>query len=611
MKLKHVLTLLLLYGFWIVCFAIQKPLFMIVNWISDVTIKDWFEVITHGLKLDVCFAAYFCFVPLILLLINVFVKYNISKVLYLYNIILGVIVTIIFSVDCILYSYWGFRIDATLMFYLKDFGESLNSVTAKDILKFILIFGCYMLIIAVIYRYTIRLYLHKSSNYIINTKYKFIETLLLVVCLPILIIATRGGVSTATANIGMVYYCNNQKLNQAAINPTFSLISSLMKNEDFSNRYIFMDDKLCKQTFEDLLAEDSSKKQVWITKDKPNIIIVLLESFTANVVGAVNGEQSIIEDKEVTPNLNLLAKESIVFDSCFSNAMRTDRGVVSVLTGFLAQPDMSIIKYPEKTRSLPTMAKALHQVGYQSFMLYGGDINFANMRSYFYGSMYDKVIDYKVFNAKYRLSKWGVRDEHTFDYFLSLLKKQEEPFFASFLTLSSHEPFDVSLHKFTDKYINSVAYADSCIGMFIKGLKQTKLWENSLIVFVADHGYTYPRTLANTDKGKYHIPLLITGGVIKQPMHIKRLVNQTDIPKTILNQLNIDTKDFIYSRDVLNPSVKNYAFYVYTNGFGFIDSTGYTIWDNDMNKAIENHDKQRERKGKALLQTLYRDISSR
>ena len=613
MRLRKILSLLIIYGFWIIVFIIQKPIFMLFNHIYGATFTDWLNVIFHGLKLDWCFAAYFCFLPLIMLAINIFVRYNIKKILYLYNMILLVAVSIIFAVDCILYSYWGFRTDATLIFYLKDFNESLNSVTFKDIIKFIVIIIPYICILFFLYKYTVNRFLNiqitKQTDNLI--KYKIFETIFFVVAIPLLIIATRGGISTATANVGMVYYCDNQKLNQAAINPTFSLFSSWLKREDFSKKYIFMEEKVCKRTFDDLLQYDDTQKQIWLTNKRPNIIVVILESFSANAVLAVNGEEAVIGGEEITPNLNALAAESIVFDSCYCNAMRTDRGIVSVLTGFLAQPDMSIIKYPEKTRSLPTMAKSLSKEGYSTAMLYGGDIDFANMRSYFYGSMYSQVVDFKSFDYKYRLSKWGVRDEHTFSYLLNMLKRQKQPFFTTFLTLSSHEPFDVSINKFSDKYVNSVAYTDCCIGTFIKNIKQAGLWQNSLIVFVADHGYPYPHNLSNTEKRKYRIPLMFTGGVIKEPMHIKRLVNQTDIPKTILTQMNIDTKEFVYSRDIMNPTTKNYAYYVYTNGFCFMDSTGYTIWDNDAYKVMENPDNQREKKGKVLLQTLYRDISKR
>ena len=612
---KYLLIILVIYLFWIVLFATQKPIFMIANPMDNIHFSDWINVFTHGLKLDVCVAAYLVFIPILLLIVRVFWIYNVRKILLMYHIVLGILVAIIFAVDTILYSYWQFRMDATLIFYLKNFSDSLNSVTFYDVIKFLVILLPYLFLMYLLYHFMVDKMLKDLPE-----QNKIFSTISLVILLPLFVIATRGGISTATANIGMVYYCDNQKLNVAAINPTFSLLYSLYKQEDFSKKYIFYDEKICEQEFAKLLKEDENINSLddfqtdWLTNKRPNILIVILESFSANVVGAVNGQQAVENGMEVTPNLNRLAAQAIVFDSAFSNAMRTDRGVVSILTGFLAQPDMSIIKYPEKTRSLPTMAKVLDSIGYKTTMLYGGDINFANMRSYFYGSMYNEVIDYTAFATKDRLSKWGVNDEKTFSYLYDLLNKQNregKPFFTTFLTLSSHEPFDVNMHKFQNPYVNSVAYTDSCVGVFVEKLKQSHIWDNTLVVFVADHGFKYPNNLTDYERKKYRIPMMFTCGVIAQATHIKRLVNQTDIPKTIFSAMGLDSKNFIYSRNVLNPHTNNYAYYVYNNGFCFMDNTGYTIWDNNQNKAIEGANTNREMKGKVLLQTLYRDISKR
>ncbi|MGP1515074.1 MAG: LTA synthase family protein [Bacteroidales bacterium] len=619
---KQLAILLSFYGFWIMMFVIQKPLFMLFNHINGVTLTDYINVIYHGFKLDFCFAAYFLFFPILLLLIRVLFVYNIQKILLVYNTILGAIISIVFAVDCVLYSYWSFRIDATLIFYLRDFNESLNSVTIKDVLKFILIAIPYFFFILFSYKYTINKWLKKSEG--ITKKgtilFNTISIATLIICIPIFIIFTRGGISAATANVGMVYYCNNQKLNLAAVNPSFNLIYSLTKNEDFGKKYQFYDENFCKQEFDKLLPQQkyivsniNDFSTLPLKNKRPNIVIIILESFSGRLIGALDGHLSTYEGKEVTPNLNKIAKQSIVFTNAYSNGMRTDRGIVSILTGFLAQPDMSIIKYPEKTATLPSIAKTLGKFGYNCEMIYGGDINFANMRSFFYGSNYKNVIDYKSFELKDRLSKWGVSDEKMFDFLISHMQQYDTkiPFFTTFLTLSSHEPFDVNMHKFKDAYVNSVAYTDSCLGVFFNALEKSPLWKNTLVVLVADHTSKLPKQTSPQDIDYYHIPIIFSGGAIEKSMKIDKLINQTDIPKTILTAMNLPCEEFMYSRNIFNFNIPNYAFFVYTNGFGFLDSTGVTFWDNDANKCVIGGDKKREMKGKVLLQTLYKDISKR
>lgn len=606
--LQNLSLIIKVYVFWILAFLIQKPVFMLFNYEKGVSFLDFIQVIWHGLKLDFCFAAYFCFIPVLLCLVNVFLSFNLSKTIKIYNIVFVFAIAIIFAVDCVLFGYWGFRMDATLLFYLKDGKDAVSSVTFMDVIHFLIILLPYTLLLL----YTNKL-LFKSKNIIIKKiKTKVVNCLILAILLPLFFIFTRGGVSTATANVGMVYYSQNQFLNLSAINPAFSLMYSMTKREDFSKEYIYMSEEECKNTFEQLLYTKKDTTINVLNTQKPDILIILWESLSANAILGLGNEYALSDNKEITPGLNKLKKESLVFTNCYANAMRTDRGIVSVLSGFLAQPTTSIIKYPNKTRSLPSLAKALSQKNYSTSMLYGGDINFANMRSFFVSSGYEKIISSDDFPIKQKLSKWGVNDENTFNYLLKDIQKEKHRYFKTFLTLSSHEPFDVSCKRFKEGYINSLAYTDSCLFDFVQQLKQTPQWNNLLVIVIADHGYKYPYGISESDKRKYHIPMLWFGGALKENGEIKRYVNQTDIAVTLLKQINIDSKDFTYSRNIFNPYTSDYAFFVYNNGFCFIDSTGYTTFDCNANKIISPQGQEKQaKKGQALLQTLYRDISNR
>ncbi len=634
----YILTLLSLYVFWIIAFVIQKPLFMLFNPIDNLVFSDWINVIIHGFKLDFCFSAYLLFIPIVFLIVRVFVRYNIKKTLFVYNLVLQIIITIIFAIDCVLYSYWGFRIDSTLIFYLRDFGESLNSVTFKDLLMFLLISAIYFSFVFFFYKYTIQKILSinpsKSTTTPLSHKtlHKIINLLVLIIFIPVFAICSRGGFSTATANVGMVYYTDNQKLNLAAVNPLFNLMYSLTKNEDFGSKYQFYNANFAYQEFNKLFSNtplDSLTTQSNVSKNslnnsttplgtssylstqRPNVLIIMLESFSARLVGSLDGHLANYEGKEVTPTLNSLKDNSIIFKQGYSNGMRTDRGVVAILSGFLSQPDMSIIKYPEKTAKLPSIAKSLSKEGYSCEMIYGGDINFANMRSFFYGTGYKNIIDYKSFDVKDRLSKWGVNDAIMFSYLGNRLKSypKNKPFFTTFLTLSSHEPFDVDMHRFKDPYVNSVAYTDSCLGVFLNDLKHSDVWKNTLIVLVGDHASVCPENTSPQNTDYYHIPIIFTGGAITKSLVVEKFMNQTDISKTLLSMLGLDASEFVYSKNILSPNSPNFAFFVYTNGFGFLDNSGVTFFDNEANKSIIGFDKVREMKGKVILQTLYKNIS--
>ena len=348
-----------------------------------------------------------------------------------------------------------------------------------------------------------------------------------------------------------------------------------------------------------------------LTTDRPNILIIRMESFTANVIEAVGGEAGI------TPNLNRLSREGVTFTNMYANSFRTDRGIVAVLNGYLAQPTTSIMKYPAKSQTLPSIAKSLGEQGYTADMLYGGDINFTNMQSYFFSSGYSQITADRDFPLSSRLSKWGANDDITFTHLYESIKDRDEkaPWLSTFLTLSSHEPFEVPYHHLEDPYLNSVAFTDSCIGSFVDKLKELPVWKNTLIVLVSDHGYRYPSSLTDYEPRRFHIPMIWLGGAVKEPAVIETYANQTDLAATLLSQLGLPHDQFIFSRDILAPGYPEYSFYTFTNGFGFIDSTGVSVYDNESNKPlIENPpagSEERLNRGKVLLQTLYDDLGNR
>ncbi|OAV65306.1 Lipoteichoic acid synthase 1 [Bacteroidales bacterium Barb6] len=443
------------------------------------------------------------------------------------------------------------------------------------------------------------------------------DTLLLIVLGGGMFIPIRGGITTSTANVGMVYFSQNRFLNHASINPCFSLMTSLGKQQDFATQFDFFEEKERAAIFETLVSspvEAACSGESLLNTTRPDILFILLESFSANVIEVTGG----IPD--VTPELNRLSKEGILFTNMYANSFRTDRGVVSVLNGYPAQPTTSVMKYPAKSQSLPSLAKSLGKHGYAADMLYGGDINFTNMQSYLYNSGYGRIMADRDFPLSDRLSKWGANDDVTFTRLYQSFKEKKDtvPRFCTFLTLSSHEPFDVPYRRLEHPYLNSVAFTDSCLGSFIGKMKELPVWENLLIVLISDHGFRYPENLQEYEAGRYRIPMLWLGGTIKEPKVTDTFANQTDLAVTLPHQTGIPCGEFAFGKDIFDPACPHYAFYTYNNGFGFIDSTGISVYDNEGEKVLAETAEAagegsllRVQKGKALLQTLYDDLGGR
>lgn len=612
---RRVAFLFALFLIWLPIFVIQKPAFMLYHHAlaAGCSLADYFRVMLHGLFLDSTMAGYLTVIPLLCVLVSIWLPGKFyRKFLKGYFMVMAILIAVIFAVDVALYGYWGFRLDATLFFYLKSPADAMASVPLSLLLIQLVVIMVYAAAIYWALQKFILPLFHETP-----VQHPLGGTLLCLLLGGLMFIPIRGGVTTSTANVGMVYFSKKQFLNHSAINPCFSLIASLSKQQDFAAQFNFFPEEERKAIVRGILPNpassflyDSSAVRVLNTQ-RPNILIVIMESFSANVVGAVGG------DSTVTPNLNRLSREGLLFTNIYANSFRTDRGLVSVLNGYLAQPTTSIMKYPAKSQTLPSIAKSLGRVGYTSDMLYGGDINFTNMQSYFFGSGYSKITADRDFPISAILSKWGANDDVTFKYLYEDISKRplDKPWFTTFLTLSSHEPFVVPYHRLHEPYPNSVAFADSCIGNFIDKLKQLPAWKNTLVIFVSDHGFRYPETLLEYEPRRFHIPMIWVGGAVKSPAVIKTFANQTDLAATLLGQLGLPHGGFTFSKDIFDETSPKYAFYTYPNVFAFIDTTGVSVFDNEGNKPLIEQPLQgsneRLRKGKALLQTLYDDLGRR
>ncbi|MCS2369459.1 sulfatase-like hydrolase/transferase [Phocaeicola vulgatus] len=590
-------------------FILQKPLFMLYNGSIEkgFGFADYMQVMVHGASLDAATAGYLTAFPFLLVLISIwFRKFPLKKILYGYYILAAALISIIFVVDMALYTFWGFKLDASVFLYIDSPKEALASVSVGFILLRVL---AILLLIALN-----SWVLLKITPSVLNaTRKRIAGTAGMLLLGGVLFIIIRGGVTESTSNIGQVYFSNEPFLNHSAVNPDFSLLSSMGKSQDFASEFNFFDEEKRAALFDGLYptTDGDSIIQVLNTK-RPNILIILMEGFGGAFVEPLGGLP------DVTPHFNRLSKEGVFFTNCYANSFRTDRGTVCTFSGYLGLPTASVMKIPAKSRTSPAIAEGLSKAGYKTDFLYGGDINFTNMKSYLLSTGYQRLTANTDFSlAEQTSNAWGVNDDITFEYLYNQLRnrKEEGPWHTAFLTLSSHEPFEVPYHRLEDKIPNAFAYTDECLGKFIDRLKQTPAWKDLLVICLPDHGFYYPREGSNAMPRFYHIPLLWLGGAVKQPMQVDKIMNQTDLAATLLGQLGLEHTAFTFSRNVLGSDYKYpFAFYSFNNGFSFRDSTGVTVFDNNSGSILFDEpeaDESRLDKGKAILQTVYDDLGNR
>ncbi len=598
------------YFFWVAIFLLQKLMFMVFNFHDSMKLNfvDWLGVLWHGLRLDMSAAAYLMAIPVIFITLLCFFDPRYTRsFLKVYNYIFLFVVLYLGVVDMELYSYWGVKLDAAPLVYLKTPKEAaLSTPVIEIVLLFVFLLALYIAGLK-IYRKFVLSALEKSNTSFWPFSFVGIFTL------GFLILPMRGGIGIAPINLGSAYFHANRFANHSAINVLWNSMYSLVERKSLNTSFRFMDEAKADELFSTFYPPEVNHTRV--VKRDANVILVILESFSNKIIGELGGE------KGITPFTDTLCRNSLVFPNFFATGDRSEKGMVGIFSGYPAQPTTSIIEFPSKTQSMPFLAAPFHDKGYYTAFYYGGDMNFANFRSYFTNQWMDRLITKNDFPSELSTQKWGVPDQFLFDKMIADIDTINSPFFISCFSLSSHEPYDTPMEPVfptnnrNDMSKNGFYYTDRCLGKFIQQAKTKPWWENTLVIIIADHGSRFPGNTPNHVREKFNIPMIWTGGALETPAtSIYTYSSQSDLPRTLLRQLDLPADNYKFSQDILDVNPKSFAMYFFNNGFGYMSDSVQGIYDNNINAFIDSTGtlgSETRESSKAYLQVLSRDFSSR
>ncbi|MBX2945695.1 MAG: sulfatase-like hydrolase/transferase [Cyclobacteriaceae bacterium] len=603
-----ILFLIILY--WMAFFSVARLLFLVYNYnySAQLTVSEIIKALAYGLKMDLSTTGYIAMLCGLLLTTSVFTQKRwiagaMHSVTFGFLVFSGLIILI----DLELYRHWGFRMNITPFFYMGSEAAGMASLWVT--IKLLMIFSALVFIFIRLYFKTIALSLADLRPG------KPQSALVIFLTTGLLFFPIRGSLSTATMNVGMVYFHKTKMFaNHAGINVVWNFLYSLKNDNAIKYPEDFFDKQQTEEYFSRLYPRQDSTYHV-LTLAQPNILLIILESFTADVIEPLGGMPG------VAPRLNELCREGILFDQLYANGDRTDKGLVSILSAFPAQPKGSIIKYPQKTQRLPYLSVKLEELGYKNSFVYGGDADFANYNSFLTAGRYRHITSVDDFDDDLYTTKWGVHDEYVFKQTLHEIDTtQSTPFFKTVLTLSSHEPFDVPMEPVFEgaddeaRFLNSCHYTDKWLGNFIANAKQKPWWKNTLIIITADHGHRFPGNKRYETKEKFRIPMLWIGGVVQKDTVVHTMGNQSDIANTLLAQLGKPSPDFIFSKNLLGSPVKDFAVYIFNDGYGYLDHERYIIFDNPGKQYIRKEGIAQEEElffAKAYLQKLYSEYNAK
>jgi len=601
--------------FWILFFDLSRLLFLLfylqIIRIENIRLLEIAEVFWYSIKLDLATTCYILVFPFFLLVIQ-----SIWSPRYLNYVNKAYTGIILFGYSLLavgemgIYAEWKTKISFKVIKYLSHPSEIYYSSETGTF---------FLLILILLFLFSIGLWGYLKFFYfdLIHIKRNiWLSLAFFVIVPPLLFVGMRGGVQQIPVNQSESYYSEHNILNIAAVNNAFNLYISIFENlPNFNkNPYLFMDKEKAEAIVKSVYASSKDTTLNILKTTRPNIVLLILESWSADLIEGLGGEPGI------TPEFKKLEKDGILFREIYATGSRSEQGMASIFGGFPAHPVSSATVQPDKFVKLPSLVHVLEKNSYSTSFYFGGQLIYGNMKSYMMYNGFDKIMEIYDFPKSYPQGKLGIHDQFILDYMLNDLGTMKKPFFATLFTISTHSPWDQPYAKplkWGDnemEYINAAYYTDHCLGEFFRKARLQKWFDNTLFIIVADHSHNSYRNWHPQSKEYHKIPLLLYGNVISDEFKGKvwhKLGNQHDLPTTVLTQLRIPSEDFRYSKNLLNPFSPEFAYYSTEDGVGWIRPNGYFVYDAGPDyyywRWFENDTLKESmvNEGKAYLQVVF------
>ncbi|HEX4958886.1 MAG TPA: sulfatase-like hydrolase/transferase [Lacibacter sp.] len=559
-----------------------------------------------GLRFDI---RWICIVlaPLLLIgsipVISPFHSGTAKRFWLLYLIIVTSFILLFFGADFGHFDYVETRLNASALNFIEDFAISMNMLWQSYPM-----FWIFMALSLCIY-FIFRLYrwTHRKLDELNELHYfKPLRTIWLT---ALIFIGICGNNPATPLKWSDAFQLGDNFKAYLALNPLQNFFTTLKFREPFA------DDGRVRQhtaTVKEMLdmkvfnsEPDFQRTVTYNGAAKPmNVVLVLCESFSM-YKSSLSGNPL-----NTTPYFQQLADSSLFFSRCFSPHFGTARGVFALLTGI---PDVQLSKF--STRN----AKAINQhsilndfTHHKKFYFIGGNSEFNNFKGLLVNNIEELHLYEEGMYKSPRFNVWGISDKHLFEEANAVLGKEQHPFFAIIQTADNHRPFVIpeedmpfvdnriltaeELQKYgfaSQAEFRAFAYTDYCIRKFMEDARTQPWFENTLFVFLGDHGVkgdasaVYPRAWTNERLTDEHIPLLFYAPALLQPEHRTEAVSQVDVLPTIAGLLQQPHTNTTLGRDLLRKTRGgDFAFIIHHDEgkIGMVNNDFYYILNMNLQK---------------------------
>ncbi len=496
---------------------------------------------------------------------------------------------LLITVDIHLLQTWSSRFNQLAINMMQFPGATLQSMSVQQkIAAIVLLLG----LIVVSWLLTVGLK-QLRNNPSVSQK----PTLWLLLPVILLAVMARGGVKKIPLNTGAAHFSSDPLQNHLATNPNWNLIA-LYLQPSLEEKVLRAQMNTGVEHFgmQAYMGPDSFpgglKRMPQIIRKGSNVLFVVLEGINQHWLEtqqAMAKNNAYIDMSDIPkqwdarntamPNLVKLAQEGMWYKRAYATGDRTDKGLASIFTAWPSQPWQGLLLSPNKWSVVSNQKLPLkfNQSGYSTAFMYGGDPDFANMGSFM------KFIGFKQVLCPPQTNEtaWGTPDQDMVPFVLKQVQSMKKPFFAAWLTLSSHEPYDVVTEKGltqAQQLRKSIEYTDKAIGKLVQGLKAANLYDSTVIVFVSDHGKTVGLPVTEDyEQEFFRIPIIITGGPMRdmyRGVSPYLVVSQTDIYATLAEQLLGNTDAVPFSRNMYFANHPGMAL-SFTEGEAVLAATGF------------------------------------
>ena len=561
--------------------------------LKNIPITVILQSLFMGLRFDTVVSGYILIIPAGILLIAELLGVLGPRIFRLLHTLL-----------CVLYLI-AFVICATDIPFFNNFGNRLNITVlnwthsplfmAKMVLEEwrFLVFLFLFLVTALVFIYQMVGVRKKFTEQILVGKVTtplILQLLLSLVFIGLIIVGIRGRVEEKTSiKVGTAYFSSYDFANQTGLNPVFTFGLSAFDALSEENKHLHLvDDKEAVRFCRTEMHADSTcnygvlrYRPSNITPMRPNVVIVLMESMSGTYM------QRFGNTKNLTPNLDSLARSGYSFDNFYSAGIHTFNGIYSTLysmPALMARHTMFGATIPQMT-GLPYAVK---QQGYQTIYFTTHDDQFDNVGGFLRANNIDTIISKKDYPSAQILSTLGVPDHYLFDNSLPVLDgmaNKGKPFLAVMMTASNHNPYIVPKDiPFTpqhpDERGGTVEYADWAIGHFMEGAKNKTWYANTIFVFVADHGSYDGEGYGDMPLSLNHIPCIIYSPLLHDTKAANNPGGQIDLFPTLAGLMGWAYTNNTMGTDLLN-NPRPYMYFSQDDKVGVTDTANLYMWHPD------------------------------